>query len=95
MTISDSQRSGGAAIALAGRQTSPEKPGNANIFKRLNNLPLLIAIPMFKLRLEYRQYVIDCLVDNEMPWTFRDWFTTVYWYEWQDNLEDPLVFCLN
>lgn len=41
---------------------------------------------MFKLRAEYLEYCQDCEADNEKPWSFRNWFETVYHYDMADEL---------
>ena len=42
---------------------------------------------IFKLREEYREYVTDCLADNETALSFRDWEDVTYHYERLNNTE--------
>ena len=37
--------------------------------------------PLDSLNEEYAEYCEECLNANETPWSFAQWFETVYYYE--------------
>lgn len=41
---------------------------------------------LFASRSDYRDYCEACVNDMEIPWSFRDWFETYYYYEMMDEL---------
>lgn len=41
---------------------------------------------LFSFRSEWRDYCVDCWANGEIPWSFKHWFETSYYYDMVDDM---------